>query len=166
MANRISKELAEQIVIPPTTWYVKPVGWLAQQEKFSNHYTGIPVQQELLDSILEEGLHAPMLVLRNWYPITGSQRLRAIRHIMDEDPSHPILDTPVRVARFNQDFWNAFELWPDKEFKSKAKQVYFQMIELAWKSIHFIETDTERMVEFETRGDKLKWQARDGEVSQ
>ena len=36
------------------------------------------------------------------------------------------------------------------------------MLEIAFKSIHFIEDDPMAMIKFETEGDKLKWKARDG----
>jgi hypothetical protein len=117
----------------------------------------------LVEDLLKNGIEAPILVMPNWYPICGSQRLRACVDIQQKFMGmHPILQQQVRVCRFEKEYWNAFHLWGDVEFRNKAIQVYFQMLEVAFKSIHFIEDDPMRMVKFETEGDKLKWKARDG----
>lgn len=163
MTNRIKKETAELIAFPPTTWYTKSVGWLLEQEPFAQNFESIPVQEELVEDLFKNGIEAPMLVMPNWYPICGSQRLRACVDIQQKFMGlHPILQQQVRVCRFEKEYWNAFHLWPDEEFRSKAIQVYFQMLEIAFKSIHFIEDDPMRMIKFETDGDNLKWKARDG----
>jgi hypothetical protein len=163
MTNRIKKETAELIAFPPTTWYTKSVGWLIEQQTFAENFHNIPVQEELVEDLLKNGIEAPILVMPNWYPICGSQRLRACVDICEKFMGlHPILQQQVRVCRFEKEYWNAFHLWSDKEFRDKAIQVYFQMLEVAFKSIHFIEDDPMRMIKFETEGDKLKWDARDG----
>ena len=163
MTNRIKKETAELIAFPPTTWYTKSVEWLIEQESFANNFENIPVQEELVEDLFKNGIQAPILVMPNWYPICGSQRLRACADIQQKFMGlHPILQQQVRVCRFEKEYWNAFHLWGDVEFRNKAIQVYFQMLEVAFKSIHFIEDDPMRMVKFETEGDKLRWKARDG----
>ena len=78
---------------------------------------------------------------------------------MGEDVGERYFKLSVQIYK---EYWNVFDLWPDEEFRSKAKQVYFQMLELTFKSIHFIEEDPMKMVKFETDGDKLRWKARDG----
>ena len=163
MTNRIKKETAELIAFPPTTWYTKSVGWLLEQEPFAQNFENIPVQEELVEDLFRNGIEAPMLVMPNWYPICGSQRLRACVDIQQKFMGlHPILQQQVRVCRFEKEYWNAFHLWPDEEFRSKAIQVYFQTLEIAFKSIHFIEDDPMKMIKFETDGDNLKLKARDG----
>jgi hypothetical protein len=163
MTNRIKKETAELIAFPPTTWYTKSVGWLLEQEPFAQNFESIPVQEELVQDLFKNGIEAPLLVMPNWYPICGSQRLRACVDIQQKFMGlHPILQQQVRVCRFEKEYWNAFHLWPDEEFRSKAIQVYFQTLEIAFKSIHFIEDDPMKMIKFETDGDNLKWKARDG----
>ena len=163
MTNRIKKETAELIAFPPTTWYTKSVGWLLEQEPFAQNFESIPVQEELVEDLFKNGIEAPLLVMPNWYPICGSQRLRACVDIQQKFMGlHPILQQQVRVCRFEKEYWNAFHLWPDEEFRSKAIQVYFQMLEITFKSIHFIEDDPMKMIKFETDGDNLKWKARDG----
>ena len=163
MTNRIKKETAELIAFPPTTWYTKSVGWLLEQEPFAQNFESIPVQEELVEDLFKNGIEAPLLVMPNWYPICGSQRLRACVDIQQKFMGlHPILQQQVRVCRFEKEYWNAFHLWPDEEFRSKAIQVYFEMLEIGFKSIHFIEDDPMKMIKFETDGDNLKWKARDG----
>ena len=163
MTNRIKKETAELIAFPPVTWYTRPVEWLIEQETFAANFENIPVQEELVQDLLKNGIQAPMLVMPNWYPICGSQRLRACADIQQKFMGlHPILKQEVRVCKFDKEYWNAFHLWPDEEFRSKAIQVYFQMLELAFKSMHFIEDNPMDMIKYETEGDKLRWKARDG----
>ena len=163
MTNRIKKETAELIAFPPVTWYTRPVEWLIEQETFAANFENIPVQEELVQDLLKNGIQAPMLVMPNWYPICGSQRLRACADIQQKFMGlHPILKQEVRVCKFDKEYWNAFHLWPDEEFRSKAIQVYFQMLELAFKSMHFIEDNPMNMIKYETEGDKLRWKARDG----
>ena len=163
MTNRIKKETAELIAFPPVTWYTRPVEWLIQQETFAKNFENIPVQEGLVKDLLKNGIQAPILVMPNWYPICGSQRLRACVDIQQKFMGlHPILKQEVRVCRFDKEYWNVFDLWPEQEFKSKAKQVYFQMLELAFKSMHFIEDNPMEMIKYETDGDKLRWKARDG----
>lgn len=165
MKTRISKSTAELVPLPPTEWTVKTVGWLIQQETFQKYYKAIPLNESLQQSVLEHGILSPLLVMPNWYPIVGSQRLRACAEL---EPTHPLLEQEVRVARFEKEYWAHFHLWGDKDFVSKAIQVYFQTIELAWKSLHYIyEVDPSGKVmdEFEKEGNELKWLHRDGEVS-
>ena len=163
MTNRIKKETAELIAFPPTTWYTRPVEWLIEQETFVQNFENIPVQEDLVQDLLKNGIQAPMLVMPNWYPVCGSQRLRACVDIQQKFMGlHPILKQEVRVCKFDKEYWNAFHLWPDEEFRSKAIQVYFQMLELAFKSMHFIEDNPMDMIKYETEGDKLRWKARDG----
>ena len=163
MTNRIKKETAELIAFPPVTWYTRPVEWLIEQETFAANFENIPVQEELVQDLLKNGIQAPMLVMPNWYPVCGSQRLRACVDIRQKFMGlHPILKQEVRVCKFDKEYWNAFHLWPDEEFRSKAIQVYFQMLELAFKSMHFIEDNPMDMIKYETDGDKLRWKARDG----
>ena len=163
MTNRIKKETAELIALPPMTWYTREIEWLIKQDVFAENFHRIPIHEELAKSIADEGIQAPMLVMPNWYPICGSQRLRACVDIQQKFMGlHPILKQEVRVCRFDKEYWNAFHLWPDEEFRSKAIQVYFQMLELAFKSMHFIEENPMDMIKYETEGDKLRWKARDG----
>ena len=163
MTNRIKKETAELIALPPMTWYTREIEWLIKQDVFAENFNRIPIHEELAKSIAANGIQAPLLVMPNWYPICGSQRLRAgVEIAKTTNGTHPILKQQVRVCRFDKEYWNVFHLWSDEEFRSKAIQVYFQMIELTFKSIHFIEDDPDTMIKYETEGDKLRWKARDG----
>ena len=165
MKTRISKSTAELIPLPPTEWTVKSIEWLISQETFQKYYKSIPVNENLKKSIAEYGILSPFLVMPNWYPIVGSQRLRACAEL---PRGHVVLSQEVRVARFEKEYWTHFHLWGDKEFVSKAIQVYFQTIELAWKSLHYIhgvDPSGKAMDDFEKEGNELKWLHRDGEVS-
>ena len=161
MSHRVNKTTAELIAVPPTTWHVRTISWLLEQEEFANNYEKIPVNLLLRESLERDGMINPILVMPNWYPIAGSQRLRACI----ESKESKLLNQQIRVARFDKEWWNAFYLWPEIEFRDKAVQVFFQCIETAWKSEHYIaEKDRagKEMLEFEKEGDKLSgWTARE-----
>ena len=164
--RRVKQLTAETVALPPTEWFVKEVNWLLDQETFQKNYERIPLNNELYESIDKHGIIAPILTMNNWYPITGSQRLRVCSVIRKLRPKHKVLTQKVRVARITHEVWNAFYMWGDREFQEKAVQVYFQCIEIAWKSRHYIyEKDFSgvSMEHFEEIGDRMKWKDRDGE---
>jgi hypothetical protein len=159
-SHRISKETAELVALPPTTWYVKSVNWMLEQEEIIKNIEVVPVNEELTDSIKKFKIINPILCLPSWYPLVGSQRIRACYHVKQTEPNHPLLKQEIRVAKFDAEYWNAFYLWGEEDFRSKAITIYFQMMELAWKSIHYIQTEDfngTSMTHFEDIGDELKW---------
>ena len=164
--RRVGQLAADTVTLPPTEWYAKEVNWLLDQETFQKNYERIPVNNELYESIDKYGIIAPMLTMNDWYPITGSQRLRVCSVIRQLRPKHKVLTQKVRVARITHEVWNAFFMWSDAEFREKAVQVYFHCIETAWKSRHYLydkDFGGVSMEHFEEMGDKLKWKDRDGE---
>ena len=163
--DRISKLRAELVAIPPTTWYVKKVSWVLEQESIIKNIENVPLNQKLMDSLKKDKMINPILTMNQWYPIVGSQRIRACKEIQKLDPTHPILDQEIRIARFDADYWNMFYLCGDENFRHRAIAIWFQTVELAWKSIHYIyDTDFSGtdMKEFERIGDQLVWNLPDG----
>ena len=80
------------------------------------------------------------------------------RAIQDACPDAVVLDLSAD-HRFDKDWWNMYLLWPDKEFVNTALAVWFQTVELAWKSkvYEFTKDDSGvDMTEFEKLGDELK----------
>ena len=165
LSDRIKKETADLIGFPPIEWTTKSIAWLIEQETFLKNFHRVPVLPSLVDSLKKYKMINPILVMPTWYPIVGSQRLRACRAIYEEDNEHSLLQQVIRVARFEKEYWNSFYLWPNVEERNKCVQIYFQTIEAAWKSVHFIvEEDPSGvpMRQFEIDGDNLKWRDRDG----
>lgn len=158
--NRITKSTAELVAIPPSTWYVKKISWLLEQSMIKDKIKSVPVNEKLLESLKKHRMINPILVTSSWYPIVGSQRIRACMHIKEEDPENPILEQEIRVDRLEKDYWNMYYLWGDEDFRAKAIAIWFQTVELAWKSMHYIHeidfSGTE-MREFERIGDELQW---------
>ena len=95
MSHRVNKKTSELVAIPPTTWYVRTVSWLLEQEEFVKNYNQIPVNLSLLESLERDGMINPILTMPDWYPIAGSQRLRAAA----ESKNDKLLDQWIRVAR-------------------------------------------------------------------
>ena len=161
MTQRIRRSAAELVNIPPTTWHTKQIKWLVEQETFQKNFDKIPLNVSLKESHERDGMINPILTMPDWYPIAGSQRLRAAA----ESKSDKLLNQWIRVARFDSENWNAFYLWPDIEFRDKEIQVYFQCIETAWKSLQYIASSDRKgksMIDFEKEGDNLKgWKVKE-----
>mgnify|MGYP001231653590 FL=1 len=152
--DRISRATAELIPLPPHTWYVRKLKWLLDQPKVKENIKAVPLNEPLLESISEHGIKAPFLVMPNWYPIAGSQRLRAASELEE------LGEEEVRVCRINEEYWLLWYLWGQKDFRDKAVAVYFQMLELVWKSRYYedeLDPGGVPMTDFEKLGDELDW---------
>lgn len=152
--DRISRATAELIPLPPHTWYVRKLKWLLDQPKVKENIKAVPLNEPLLESISEHGIKAPFLVMPNWYPIAGSQRLRAASELEE------LGEEEVRVCRINEEYWLLWYLWGQKDFRDKAVAVYFQMLELVWKSRYYedeVDPGGVPMTDFEKLGDELDW---------
>ena len=152
-ADRISRGTAELIPMPPHTWYVRSIGWLLEQPKVKENIMNVPLNEPLLESLQEHGMKAPILVMPNWYPIAGSQRLRAMSELEDKEQQ-------IRICRIDKEYWLLCYLWSDKDFRDKAVAIYFQMLELVWKSRYYedeVDPSGTPMTDFEKLGDELEW---------
>ena len=105
-------------------------------------------------------MKSPILTMPSYYPIAGSQRLRAMLEICHKHPDGWMFKTmEVDVFKFQKEWWNMFYLWGDKEFRNKAIAIWFQMVELAWKSKYYEHKEDpsgKAMTDFEELGDQLK----------
>ena len=58
--------------------------------------------------------------------------------------------------------------WPDKEFRSQAIAIWFQMQEVVFKSLYYEQEedkDGTKMTEYEDIGEQLKWNRDDRSIS-
>ena len=156
--DRISRKTAELVPMPDHTWYVRTINWLLEQPKVKENILNVPLNQKLCDSLYDHGMKSPILVMPNWYPIAGSQRLRAYAEIVRSRPD--LGKQEIRVCRIDQEYWLVWYLWGDKDFRDTAVAVYFQMVELVWKSRYYEDTHDPSgtlMTDFEKEGDELEW---------
>ena len=163
-SDRISRSTAELIPLPPHTWYIRSIEQLLNQPKVKENIHNVPLNKPLMESLREHGMSAPILVMPNWYPIAGSQRLSALHEIVNNktatDRDWAIGQQEVRVCRIKKEYWLLWYLWGDKEFRDKAVAVYFQMLELVWKSRYYedeVDPSGTPMTDFEELGDELDW---------
>ena len=49
--DRISRETAEVIPLPPHTWYIRTVKWVLDQPKVKENITSVPLNEPLLKSL-------------------------------------------------------------------------------------------------------------------
>ena len=77
-ADRISKETAELIALPPFDIEQRSVKFLLNQPTVRDNIHKVPVNEPLMESLIEHGMKSPILTMPSYYPIAGSQRLRAM----------------------------------------------------------------------------------------
>ena len=95
--------------------------------------------------------------MKSWYPIAGSQRLRAVQILKETDPD---FNLDVTVHRFLDDWHNCYYLWPDEKFRADAIAIWFQTQEVVFKSLYYSHDKDEngtKMTEYEDIGETLKW---------
>ena len=161
-ADRISKELAETIPLPPFTIEFQKVKFLLNQPVVVKNIPKVPLNHPLMESIEQYGIMSPILTMPSYYPIAGSQRLRALWELVRTHPEgYTFKDIKIEVYKFDEDWWNLFFLWSDRKEAERISAIWFQMAELVWKSRYYTEDtdpDGTKMTHFETLGDALKWQ--------
>lgn len=157
-ADRIGRETAHMVPLPPHSWQYKKVGWLLEQEKIKENIRNVPENKPLEESLREHGMLNPILCMPNWWPIAGSQRLRVLSDLVKQFPT--INDWEINVCTFDEEYWLIWYLWGDLDFRDKAVAITFQMYELVWKSRYYRfdkDPDGTEMTYFEALGDELEW---------
>ena len=160
---RMDKKVAEKLVMeswPEHHWCERSLWFLLNEPKNKKHVPNIPLNPGLLESVKKHGFVSPFLVINNWYPICGGQRLR----VASELPEKYLKNTMVKVCRFNKDVWGPLHFWYDKTEGNKAVQIWFQMCEVVFKSVYMGEADPsgKPLLQFEEEGNALHWPHRDG----
>lgn len=156
--DRIGSTAADLVGVPPYEVVHTDTNFLFSQPQVIENIHNVPTNEPLVASIKESGIINPFLTLKQWYPLAGSQRLRAVQIIKEGDPT---FNVEVTVHRFLEDWHNCFYLWSDIEFRNKAIAIWFQMQEVVFKSLHYKEDtdkDGTKMTEYEKLGEELKWQ--------
>ena len=156
-SDRIGQKSANLVAVPPFEIRAVTTNFLLEQPQVAENIMEVPLNEKLMESIKESGIVNPHLCMKMWYPLAGSQRIRAVAEIKKTNPD---FDLNITVHRFLEDWHNCFYLWPDKEFRSKAIAIWFQMQEVVFKSLHYKYTkdkDGMEMTEYEDIGEQLKW---------
>ena len=156
-SDRIGKTSAELVAVPPFEVRKVTTDFILEQPQVADNIMQVPLNKKLMYSIKENGIFNPHLCMKQWYPLAGSQRLRAVAQIMKYDSD---FNLDITVHRFLEDYHNCFYLWPDEEFRSQAIAIWFQMQEVVFKSLYYKENedkDGTKMTEYEDIGEQLKW---------
>ena len=155
--DRIGTTAAMLVGVPPYEVVDTTTDFLFSQPQVIENIHKVPINEPLMASVKENGIINPFLALKEWYPLAGSQRLRAVQVIKEGDPT---FNVNVKVHRFLQDWHNCYYLWPDVKFRNDAIAIWFQMQEVVFKSLHYEVEDNDgtKMTEYEKLGEELKWQ--------
>jgi len=161
-SHRLKKEQVDILVkhLPSHRWYKKSLKELLSHKVVIENVPTIPLNEELLESLKKYGFVAPMLVMDSWYPICGSQRLRAALELSEEVLENTVVD----VMKLDNSVWFPFYFWQDKEEGHRCSQIMIQQLELVFKSAYMSLDNIGGItpIYFEEEGDKLHWDARDG----
>ena len=163
VSDRVGRKSANLVAVPPFEVRKVTTNFVLKQETVDRNIHGVPLNEPLVESLLKEGMKNPILTMADWYPLAGSQRLRAVAHIKEE--IDPDFDLNITVHRFLADYHNVFYLWSDKEFRNKAIAIWFQLQELVFKSLYYeyeVDGQGRKMTEYEDLGEELKWQHDNG----
>ena len=163
-SDRIGQKSAELVGVPPYEVRQVTTDFMLEQPQIVKNIMNVPLNRKLMDSIRLNGILNPFLSMKMWYPLAGSQRLRAAAELKKE---YPNFNVNITVHRFLEDYHNCFYLWPDEEFRSKAIAIWFQTQEVVFKSLHYKENkdkDGTKMTEYEDIGEKLKWNNDNGKI--
>ena len=158
-SDRIGKKSAKLVGVPPFEIVSVSTDFILEQPQVINNIKNVPVNQPLVESILKQNMLNPFLCMKEWYPLAGSQRIRAVLHIKQN--IEETYNTQIIVHRFLEDYHNVFYLWGDEEFRSKAIAIWFQLQELVFKSLYYdYEADGSgtKMTEYEDLGEQLEWE--------
>ena len=157
---------AEELLphLPPHRWYKKSLDFLVNQKINKDNVSGIPLNPRLLESLRENGFQSPWMVMENWYPLCGSQRLRCAMELTEEQRKN----TVVSVLKFDNSIWLPFYFWANKKEGSRCTHIYMQMIETIFKTLYMRHDDGSGtpMTVFENEGNELHWDVRDGNEKQ
>lgn len=156
-SDRIGRKAAELVGVPPFEIRKVTTDFMLSQPQVAENIMQVPLNVPLYNSIIDNGIVNPHLCMKMWYPLAGSQRIRAVAEIKKDFPD---FNLDITVHRFLEDYHNCFYLWPDKEFRSNAIAIWFQMQEVVFKSLYYdneIDKDGTKMTEYEDIGEQLKW---------
>ena len=159
VSDRTGKKAAGLVDVPPFEVRKVTSNFILVQPTVAENIRKVPINEPLVESLLKEKMKNPILTMKNWYPLAGSQRIRAIAHIKDNiDSSY---DIDITVHRFLGDYHNVWYLWSDKEFRQKAIAIWFQLQELVFKSLYYeheVDGQGRKMTEYEDLGEELEWE--------
>ena len=157
-SDRIGIKSANLVAVPPFEVRAVTTDFILQQPTVKQNIHNVPVNERLVDSIYNEGIKNPHLCMTNWYPLAGSQRIRAALHIKETIDKK--WNENITVHRFLEDYHNVFYLWGDEEFRSKAIAIWFQLQELVFKSLYYehdVDESGTKMTVYEDIGEQLEW---------
>ncbi len=156
-SDRIGKQSANLIALPLHEWITMKASELLSKDVIAGNIENIPVNEPLMESLITEGMHNPVLCLSTYWPIAGGQRIRAIHEIRKTDKD---FDIDINIMMFSKPYHNLYYLWGDVEERDRIIAITFQLWELVFKSLYYDADKTVTGVDmtyYEDLGEKLKW---------
>jgi hypothetical protein len=158
VSDRIGTKSANLVAQPPFEIRKVSTNFILGQETVAKNIRNVHLNKSLVENLMKEEMKNPILTMANWYPLAGSQRIRAIAHIKDNlDPTYNI---EIEVYRFLADYHNVFYLWADEDFRKQAIAIWFQLQELVFKSLYYeheVDGQGKKMTDYEDEGENLEW---------
>ena len=98
VSDRVGRTSANLVAVPPFEVRKVTTNFVLKQETVDRNIERVPLNEPLVESIRNEGMKNPILTMANWYPLAGSQRLRAVAHIKETDPDFDLNITVHRLS--------------------------------------------------------------------
>ncbi len=119
---------------PETVWETKSLYYLLNQP-VNNFLKEAPLNESLLESLRRDGFLNPLLVTKEYFPLTGLQRLRCAIEL----PLDVQQNTEVKMCRLKEGPQDLFRYYPNEEMGQSMACAYFAVLEVSFKSLFFDE---------------------------
>ena len=119
---------------PETVWETKSLYYLLNQP-VNNFVKEAPLNESLLESLRRDGFLNPLLVTKEYFPLTGLQRLRCAIEL----PLDVQQNTEVKMCRLKEGPQDLFRYFPNEEMGQSMACAYFAVLEVSFKSLFFDE---------------------------
>ena len=86
-SDRIGKKSANLVAVPDYEVREVTTNFLLNQPQVAENIMEVPLNKKLMYSIEGTGIQNPLLCMKQWYPLAGSQRLRAVAEIKKTNPT-------------------------------------------------------------------------------
>ena len=86
-SDRIGQKSAELVGVPPFEIRQVTTDFMLEQPQVAENIMQVPLNEKLMKSIRLHGITNPLLCMKQWYPLAGSQRIRAVAEIKKQYPT-------------------------------------------------------------------------------
>lgn len=155
---RMSGKEASTYPFPKRIWYIDTARNITRPI-LGKLIDRVPVNTSLVDNLRNEIVRNPILLGHDGWVWVGSQRLRALHWLYDNEG----IERELLVCRFTENNLRLWALWGGDEAK-RCAAIQIQLQEILFKSMFYgvDKTDENKdMIDYEVEGNAMHWKVRD-----